>query len=49
MTQYKTIADYQLLDEIGSGAYGKVYKALNIKTQNYFAVKQIKHDKFKEV
>lgn len=43
------IADYTLLEEIGSGAYGKVYKALNMKTNKNYAVKMVKHEKFKEV
>jgi serine/threonine protein kinase len=35
------IGDFILEDLIGSGAYGSVYKALQISTQNYFAVKKI--------
>jgi serine/threonine protein kinase len=33
---------------LGSGQYGKVYKAYNSRKNNYFAVKVVKSSKFKE-
>ena len=39
----KKIIDNFLLESIlGSGQYGKVYKALNLSTSEYFALKSIK-------
>ena len=35
-------SDYQKIEKIGSGAYGSVYKAKNIKTQKIVAIKRIK-------
>ena len=32
---------YRILEEIGTGAFGKVYKAINLKTKNIIAIKVI--------
>lgn len=45
----KIIENYLLQKVIGSGQYGKVYKAMNMKTNQVFAVKSIKLDKFRIV
>ena len=45
----KVVENYSLLEIIGSGQYGKVYKALNIKNNNLVAIKVVKIEKFKEV
>ena len=45
----KVVENYSLLDIIGSGQYGKVYKALNFKNNQLVAVKVVKIDRFKEV
>lgn len=45
----KVVENYSLLEVIGSGQYGKVYKALNIKTNSLVAIKVVKIEKFKEV
>lgn len=45
----KVVENYSLLEVIGQGQYGKVYKALNIKTNSLVAVKVVKVEKFKEV
>ena len=45
----KLVENYSLLDTVGQGQYGKVYKALNIKTNQIFAVKVVKAEKFNSV
>ncbi|EGR34530.1 protein kinase domain protein [Ichthyophthirius multifiliis] len=45
----KVIEDYTLHEVLGSGQYGKVYKALNVRTNNLVAIKVVKVEKFKEV
>jgi serine/threonine protein kinase len=35
-------------EEIGKGAYSTVFKALNIETGNFFAIKRIKRKKVTE-
>lgn len=44
----KVIEDYNLMDKIGSGQYGNVYKAEHKKTKQLFAVKVMKAEKFKQ-
>jgi serine/threonine protein kinase len=41
MQSIKKIEDYLLEKKIGEGQFGTVYKAKNIKTNNYFAIKVI--------
>lgn len=36
---------YDRVDKIGEGTYGVVYKAKDIRTQNYVALKRIRLDK----
>lgn len=43
----KLIENYSLNEQIGSGAYGKVYKAKHLISNEYFAVKVISIQKFK--
>lgn len=45
----KVIENYILNEVIGSGQYGKVYKARNMKTEEVVAIKVIPLDKFKEI
>ncbi|EAS03183.1 Serine/Threonine kinase domain protein (macronuclear) [Tetrahymena thermophila SB210] len=45
----KVIEDYTLHEALGSGQYGKVYKALNVRTNSLVAIKAVKVEKFKEV
>jgi hypothetical protein len=45
----KIVENYCLLDVLGAGQYGKVYKALHFKTNQIFACKVVKIEKFKEV
>ena len=45
----KTVANYVLHEVIGHGQYGKVYKGVNIKTSEIFAIKLVKVQKFKDV
>ena len=33
--------DYKIIEKIGEGMYGKVYKAINIKENKYYAIKQL--------
>ena len=40
------INDYKLLEVIGEGTYGKVYKGIHHTTKEFVAVKVIKQDKF---
>jgi serine/threonine protein kinase len=44
----KIIESYALQDIIGEGMYGKVYKAVHLKTKEEFAVKVIPVKKFQE-
>ncbi len=37
----KTIECYQLIEEIGKGAYGKVYKGINLNNGVLVAMKEI--------
>lgn len=37
----KIVQDYMLTDIIGSGQYGKVWKAKHVKTGESFAIKSI--------
>jgi serine/threonine protein kinase len=37
----KTIECYQLIEEIGKGAYGKVYKGINLNNGTLVAMKEI--------
>ena len=43
----KLIESYSLGEQIGEGAYGKVYRAKHILTNEYFAVKVISIQKFR--
>ena len=43
----KYIENYALYEEIGSGVYGKVYRATNNKDQKDYAVKVIPINKFR--
>ncbi|CAD8171688.1 unnamed protein product [Paramecium octaurelia] len=45
----KTIDKYTLLNQIGQGQYGKVYKANKHNTQEYYAIKVIKLTRFKQL
>ncbi len=45
----KVIENYILMDVIGSGQYGKVYKARNMKTEYIVAIKVVKLEKFREI
>jgi serine/threonine protein kinase len=44
----KIINNYTLIDQIGEGNYGSVYRAVNSKKQGEFAVKIIPIEKFQE-
>jgi len=46
---HKIVENYILYESIGSGQYGKVYRAKNTKTNETVAVKTVPIDKFKEV
>ena len=39
---------YKVLSNLGNGSYGKVYKAMNIKTETLVAIKSVKKKKDKE-
>jgi serine/threonine protein kinase len=45
----KIIENYCLNEVLGVGQYGKVYKALSIHTNQTFAIKVVKKQKFDEV
>jgi len=45
----KVIENYLLNETIGSGQYGKVFKATHLKTELIFAIKAIKIEKFRDV
>lgn len=38
------LGQYQLLEKVGKGAFGVVYKALHLETGNYVAIKRLKKD-----
>jgi serine/threonine-protein kinase ULK/ATG1 len=44
----KVIENYILNEVVGSGQYGKVYSARNMKTEQIVAIKVIKKEKFRE-
>jgi len=46
---HKIVENYILYESIGSGQYGKVYRAKNTKTNETVAVKSIPIDKFRDV
>lgn len=48
MQSIKKIEDYILENKIGEGQFGTVYKAKNIKTNNYFAIKVISKSLFQK-
>jgi len=37
---------YEKIDKIGFGTYGNVYKVKNKDTEDYYAMKEIKKEKF---
>jgi serine/threonine-protein kinase ULK/ATG1 len=45
----KVIENYILQEVVGSGQYGKVYKARNMKTDGIVAIKVVKLEKFREI
>ena len=45
----KKIESYLMQDVIGAGQYGKVYKALDERTNTFVAIKMVKSQKFKEI
>ena len=48
-TQHKIVENYKLYEEIGSGQYGKVFKSVDTKTGDIFAIKVIPLQKFANV
>jgi serine/threonine protein kinase len=38
----KLVHNYKLLNILGTGEYGTVYKAENIQTNQFYAVKQVR-------
>ncbi len=42
------IENYSLQNEIGRGMYSTVFRAINIKTKQEVAIKQVKSEKFKQ-
>lgn len=38
----KKVQDYELIDEIGAGSYSTVYKAQNVHTKEFFAIKKMR-------
>jgi serine/threonine-protein kinase ULK/ATG1 len=44
----KMIENYSLQNEIGRGMYSTVFRAINIKTKQEVAIKQVKSEKFKQ-
>ena len=42
----KVVENYKLIEVVGSGQFGKVFKGLNMKDDNYYAVKAIKNQIF---
>jgi len=45
----KVIENYVLKEQVGSGQYGKVFRSSHNKTNEVFAVKAIKQEKFKNI
>lgn len=45
----KVVENYVLQDIIGSGQYGKVYKAQNLDNNEIVAIKSISMSKFREI
>ena len=45
----KVVDNYKLIEEIGSGQYGKVYRGEHIKTGDNYAIKCISLDKYRRV
>jgi dual-specificity kinase len=45
----KIIENYSLQEMVGQGVYGKVFRAINIKTKEEVAVKVIKAEKFRDI
>jgi serine/threonine protein kinase len=43
----KVVEDYVLMESVGKGQYGNVYRAEHRKTKEIFAVKVMSVDKFK--
>jgi serine/threonine protein kinase len=43
----KIIENYSLQNELGSGVYSRVYRAIHVKTKQEVAIKMVKADKFK--
>ncbi len=43
----KIIENYSMQQQLGEGVYGKVYKAVHMKTKQQVAIKVIHADKFK--
>lgn len=43
----KVVEDYVLMESIGKGQYGNVYRAENRKNNNLYAVKVMSAEKFK--
>ena len=39
----KIIENYKLLDVLGEGSFGKVFKAIHMITNNVYAIKQVKN------
>ena len=47
MMNNKVVEDYVLMESVGKGQYGNVYRAQHRKTKELFAVKVMGLDKFK--
>ena len=45
----KIVDNYELIEQVGSGQYGKVYKARHKETDELFAVKCVPLDKFSRI
>lgn len=41
LVKNKIIEFYQIIEEIGKGAYGKVYKGINLNNGSFVAMKEI--------
>ena len=48
MSSKKSVEHYDLENEIGSGQFGSVYKALNKKNNEYYAIKKVKKSIFED-
>ena len=44
----KLVENYKLIEEIGSGEFGKVFKSIDLRTNKYYAVKAIKNKLFQD-